>query len=193
MSNVHLLLVSALCVTLFVACGDLNDQGTQESTAVRSPTSQTTPSLPGTVIASFGRLEPFEDFESAERRLGWRILRPTDQRFELVQQGGLLRTLPEVGLGRVEQAYAMGGKRQLIEVVQGPEAYELNTQGDPQDIIIGSYEGTLWGTPPEASFVFLTGEEISGQRIVAKVAAFKDTDWSEEDIRDFVSSLAFAE
>lgn len=149
---------------------------------------------PKTVLAGFGKTDPFESFESAERRLGWRVMRPSDPRFELVRQGGLLRTRTEVGVSRVEQAYALGGRRTLIDIVQGPESWEFSLKGEPSEVVIGTYNGTLWGVLPDnASFVFPSGEQAAGQRILVHVVSFKGTDWSESDVRNFIASLSFDE
>ena len=160
---------------------------------VPTPTVGATPNVAGTVIGSFGKLEPFENFESAERRLGWRIMSPADTRFQLVQQGGLLRTLPEVGLARVEQAYAMDGREGLIEITQAPEAYELRTSGKMKRVALGRHEGELWGELPHGSFLFLSGEHVDGQSIRVKVHTNQSSDFTEEDFRAFVESLGFGD
>ena len=184
-------LLGAIAV-LLIACGSgQNDKA--RSTRSPEATSASTPNVAGTVISSFGKLEPFESFESAELRLGWRILRPSDARFHLVRQGGLLRTLPEVGLARVEQAYAMDGREGLVEIVQEPEAYEFRHAGSMKRVTIGTVEGELWGILPHGSFLFFSGEYVDDQRIRVDVYTNQSSDFTEEDFRAFVESLGFGD
>lgn len=181
----------AIVCLLATACGDKDTASPSTPHGLATAGNATSPYVPGTVIASFGDTEPFEDFESAERRLGWRAMRPSDQRFRLVRQGGLLVTLPEVGLPRLEQTYAMEGRYGLIEIVQEPEAYELRPSPVITQDTIGPFEGEIWGELPKGSFVFFSGEEIEGQRIRIDVYTNQSSDFTEDDFRAFVASLAF--
>ena len=146
--------------------------------------------MAGTVISSFGKLESFENFESAERRLGWRIMRPRDTRFHLVQQGGLLRTDANVGLARVEQAYAMDGRKGLIEIYQEPEAYPVDTSSGIRALTLGGFDGELRKSLPHGTFFFYSGERIGGQRVRIAVYTNQSSDLSEVDFIAFVESLA---
>jgi hypothetical protein len=145
------------------------------------------------VIASFGKLEPFESFESAELRLGWRIMRPRDARFHLARQGGLLRTDADVGLARVEQSYAMDGRDGLIGIVQEPEAYVPRTSGSMTGVVIGRFEGELWDELPHGLFIFFSGERVNHQRIRVMVYTNQSSDLSEADFIAFVESLEVGE
>jgi hypothetical protein len=146
---------------------------------------------PAAVIGSFGKMEPYDNLDSAQARLQFRILQPTDPRFNLVRQGGLLRTLPEVGLPRIEQTYAMAGRGGLIEIVQAPESDPLRYLEELKPFTIGRFEGELGGELPDAGFFFFSGEEVAGQRVRVKVYTNDSSDWTEEDFRDFVESLGF--
>jgi hypothetical protein len=146
-----------------------------------------------TVIASFGKLEPFEGFESAELRLGWRVMRPRDPRFHLVQQGGLLRTDADVGLAHVEQAYAMDGREGLIEIFQEPEAYPLGMSGELTPLSLGRFSGELHRKLPHGTFFFYSGERIEDQRIRVAVYTNQSSDLSEADFIAFVESLEVGE
>jgi len=182
-------LFSGAIAVLLVACGSGQNDTTLATRSV-SLTPALTPNVPGTVISSFGKLEPFESFESAELRLGWRILRPSDARFHLVRQGGLLRTLPEVGLARVEQSYAMDGRGGLIQIFQEPESYEQQESGPLKSVRLGRFDGLLWSDPPEHRA--FSGEEVGTQRV--RVAAYTlGSELTEEDFNAFVQSLGFGD
>lgn len=174
---------------LFVGCGTvrINVASPTSSSSVRA---ERTPSVAETVISSFGKMEPFESFESAELRLGWRVMRPRDPRFRLVQQGGLLRTDADVGLPRVEQAYAMDGRKGLIGIYQEPESYPLRRSPDSlKPLTLGRFVGQLGGTLPHGVFLFFSGERIGDQRIRVAVYTNQSSDVTEDDFMAFVESL----
>ncbi len=155
-----------------------------------SGVAERTPNVAETVISSFGKMEPFESFESAELRIGWRVMRPQDPRFHLVRQGGLLRTDADVGLARVEQAYGMDGRKGLIEIVQEPEAYPVRWSSDTlKPLTLGRFEGQLHRTLPHGPFFFFSGERIAGQRIRIAVYTNQSSDLTEDDFIAFVESL----
>lgn len=188
--NMRVLLacLGASAALLFACASGPNDKTPPTRPVNATPAS--TPYVAGTVISSFGKLEPFDSFESAELRLGWRIMRPRDPRFHLVQQGGLLRTDADVGLPRVEQAYAMDGRKGLIEIYQEPEAYPLRWPPDSlKPLTLGRIEGQLHKTLPHGTFFFFSGERIADQRIRIGVYTNQPSEFTEDDFMAFVESL----
>jgi hypothetical protein len=179
------LIVSLLWIAGCVSVRPGNDQYTPDP-------DRPTPNIAATVSAGFGVTAPFKSFESAEQALGWRVMRPSDPRFHLVQQGGLLRTDARIGLARTEQAYALEGRKGLIEIFQEPEAYPKNLPPTTPGTI-GSFSGEQAGQLPHAAFLFFSGEEVAGQRIRVYIYTNQSSDLSEQDFIDFVSSLTFGE
>jgi hypothetical protein len=180
------LLVLAAFAGLAVLLAPWVDVGVPTDEARRP--AQPSGNVPGTVVAGFGKTEPFESFESAERRLGWRFLRPGDPRFDLVRQGGLLVTLPEVGLPHLDQSYAMEGRDGLIGIIQGPEGYDFRKPERLPVRAIGRFVGEWWAD--ELAFYFYSGESADGKRIRVAVYPLGDS-FSDEDVVDFVASLNF--
>ena len=68
MNNKLLLACLGVMTIVLAACGDGLDTSDNTATPQASATSAKTPNLAGTVVGSFGKLEPFENFESAESR-----------------------------------------------------------------------------------------------------------------------------
>lgn len=176
----------SLIVIVLVACGTHACDGSSAS-----PTSPLRSSNEAaTVLSSFGSTENFKNFASAERELGWRVLRPQKNTYTLVRQGGLIRTLPEVGIPRLEQHYAANGHKALVEFVQEPSAYTQTIHEGRVRETIDGWQGQIWHSGDQAGFIFDTGETTHGQNIRASV--WGTSGYTEDDIRAFVRSLAFS-
>lgn len=185
-----------LIAALLIACGAVQvSVGPRADSTPPSDAISGTPYVPGTVIAGFGKLEPFDSFESAEARLGWRTMRPTDPRFHLVQQGGLLRTDAGVGHPRIEQAYSIAGAELVsVFITQEPEEYSLNTgTREFTEATIGPHDGRLWeeGGSRGRAFWFYSGEMIEAQRVRVLIYTHQNNDLSDDDFKAFVASLDF--
>lgn len=121
-------------------------------------------------------------------------MRPSDGRFhEAYGGGGLLRTLPEAGIPRIEQGYSIQGALDVsVFIVQEPEKYELppGLEGSSQ-VTIGSHEGQFWeeGDERGRAFWFYSGEVIEGQRIRVYVYTLQNNDLSDHEFKDFIASL----
>lgn len=184
-------LVVGLVVASILQYGCGNDPARRDQ-GTKATEPAPTPNLATTVISDFGTSEKFVDFESAELRLGWRILRPKDSRFQLVRQGGLISTYPEDGLPLLEQSYAIDGREGLIQIVQAPERHSFRNEGLlTEPIEIPPYQGLWWRQSDQMMFLFNSGESVNGEPIRILVYKISGGTLSEDDLRSFVASLAF--
>jgi hypothetical protein len=139
-----------------------------------------------------GDAHPFEDYASAEREVGWQILRSGDSEWEHVGgNGGIIETFPEIGLPQVRVTYAIKAKGLgVVRLSKAPRPYTPHGDGSLTDATIGVWSGQWYRSRSQVGFIFPTSETVDGRAVIA--SAFADLDrYSEDEFRAFIASLSF--